>query len=636
VADSLTTEEKRREEKKLNLQGATMKYTTTNPAANPSAVLYQRCTIDLQSNETVFDEVPCRNLEDVIGGFGRSFQDLAKRKIAQAYCDENPLIVNTGLLTGSTAMTGMRTYFSAYSPIKGSKAGHPSAMWATGSGKFGAKFKWTGLDELVLENRSEKPVYIVISEGESGPQVKVKPADQLLGLSTHDKVMALQKEYDDAHFAVIGQAGENWENNYMGAVALSTENQLKSGEDKYRFAGRGGMGSMMGYKNVLALVAQSTDKMSKTSDLVKAANLNVIKGGGSARIQPISRGGGGGTWAAYDVLQAFHAVPINNFRPQGNDIPEKLFRENVEKEYDVKIEACYRCGITCHNNIYEREADGSRGEFLAKFDYEPLNLLGTNIGIHDAGQAARLIQLCDNYGMDAISLGVTISYAMAYNERHPENPILNGATFGDYEKARDLIISAGEGKCPEIGKGSMRLSEQTGETGYAYHVKGLEIAAYQPETNPGYAWAIAGGHMSMGTYGLLTREGKSDLDSWVKGITEDKLHIVGFDMIGLCKFFDIAKGIGTQMVVDCFKSEFDFEVTADEIRAAVRRAFLRGLALELRQGYTKDEYCLPAEVADNPNENIKLPNITSREFFKELEERVWRIFEPELQGILDS
>jgi aldehyde:ferredoxin oxidoreductase len=611
-----------------------MRWETTDPTNQPEKVFYKRCTVDLRTGEIDINDVPCRNLEDVLGGFGRSFQDLAAREIANAYCDENPLIVNTGLLTGSTVMTAIRTYFSGYSPIKGSKAGLPSAMWSTGSGKFGAKFKWTGLDELIFENRSDKPIYVVIREIACGPAVEIKPADHLLGLSTHDKIMALQKEYDNAHFAAIGQAGENCQHNYMGAVALSTENQLKSKEDKCRFAGRGGMGSLMGYKNILALVAQSDDKLKPLTPEVKAVNLNVIKGGGSARIQPISRGGGGGTWAAYDVLQEFHAVPVNNFRPQGNDIPEKLFRENVEPNYDIKTEACYRCGISCHNNISDKNPDGSKGEFLAKFDYEPLNLLGTNLGIHDAGQAARLIQLGDNYGMDSISLGVTVSYALAYNERHPEAPILNGATFGDYKKIRELIIQAGEGQLPEIGHGSMRLSENLGEESYAYHVKGLEIAAYQPETNPGYAWAIAGGHMSMGTYGLLTREGKSDLDSWVQGITEDKLHIVGFDMIGLCKFFDIAKGIGTQMVVDCLKSEFNFEVSTEAIRVAVRRAFLRGLALELRQGYTKDEYHIPAEVYENPNPNIKLPSITHPEFLEELERRVWKIFEPELEGLL--
>jgi aldehyde:ferredoxin oxidoreductase len=581
------------------------------------------------------EEVPCRNLEDVLGGFGRSFQMLAERHIEKAYCDENPLIVNTGLLTGSSAMTGMRTYFSGYSPIKASCKGLPAAMWSTGSGKFGAKFKWTGLDELVFENRSAKPVYVVIRETGDGPIVELKSAGKLPGLSTHDKIMALQKEYDDAHFATIGPAGENWENVYMGAVALSTENQLKSGEDKCRFAGRGGMGSLMGYKNVIALVAQSKDKIKPLTPKVKKVNINVVKGGGSARLQPIKRGGGGGTWAAYDVMQPFNAVPVNNFRPQGNDLPERLFRENVEKNYDIQSQACFRCGITCHNNISEKQADGSRGEFLSKFDYEPLNLLGTNIGIHDPGQVARLIQSVDNSGMDAISAGVTISYALSYNERHPEQPILNGVRFGEYEKIRELIIQTGEGKLPEIGKGSMRLSQSTGETDYAYHVKGLEIAAYQPETNPGYAWAIAGGHMSMGTYGMLIRENKTDVDSWVQAITRDKLQIVGFDMIGLCKFFDIVNGIGTTMVVDCLKSEFGLEMKEEDLKAAVHRAFLRGLALERRQGYEKNEYALPAEVTEHPNLHIKVPNITSPEFFSELQRKIWEVFEPEMKGLLD-
>ncbi len=256
-----------------------MKIETTDAAAQPQLIYYKRCTVDLQSGETSFADVPCRNLEDVLGGFGRSFQDLAQRNINHAYCDENPLIVNTGLLTGSSAMTAMRTYFSGYSPIKGSKKGLPAAMWATGSGKFGAKFKWTGLDELIFENRSEKPVYAVIRESGTGPVVELKDAAHLLGLSTHDKIMTLQKDYPAAHFAAIGQAGENWQNNYMGAVALSTENQLKSKEDKCRFAGRGGMGSLMGYKNILALVAQSSDKISKVSDAVKKVNINVVKGG---------------------------------------------------------------------------------------------------------------------------------------------------------------------------------------------------------------------------------------------------------------------------------------------------------------------------------------------------------------------
>ncbi len=610
-----------------------MQILTTDPVKEPSRILYSRCVLDLQSGEQTFNDVPCSNLEDVLGGFGRSFQQLAKRPLGEAYCDENPLIINTGLLTGSTAMTGMRTYFSAYSPLKQSLKGLPAAIWSAGSGKFGAKFKWTGLDELILENRSDKPVYLVIRPTERGPQIDVKPAEHLCGLTTHEKIMELQQHYENAHFAAIGPAGENWHQVLMGSIALSTENQLRSGEDKQRFAGRGGMGSMMGYKNVLALVAQAPDQKKPLSEAVKKVNTNVVKGGGAARLQPIKRGGGGGTWAAYDVLQPFHAVPVNNFRPQGNDLPERMLRENVDKDYDLESSACWRCGITCHNYVYEKKPDGSRGEFLSKFDYEPLNLLSTNIGIHDPGQGARLIQACDLMGMDAISLGVTLSYLLAWNERHPDKPLFDGVGFGDYEKIRELILATGKGSCPDIGSGSMRLSQKTGETDYAYHVKGLEIAAYQPETNPGYIWAIAGGHMTMGTYGMLIREGKTDFDSWVDAITRDKLQIVGFDMIGLCKFFDITKGIGTQMVVDCLKSDFNLEVTEEDLRAAVHRAFILGLIMEKQQGYTEAEYALPAEVAKIPNPHIKIPDISNLAYIEQLSQRVWAEFKPDMETV---
>src|SRR4030042_6684199 len=134
-----------------------MKIHTTDPASHPSGIFYRRCTVGLRSGEMSFADLPCRNLEDVLGGFGRSFQDLARRRIETAYCDENPLIVNTGLLTGSSAMTGLRTYFSGYSPLKSSKAGLPAALGSTGRGKFGAKFKWTGLDALIFEGGSAEP-----------------------------------------------------------------------------------------------------------------------------------------------------------------------------------------------------------------------------------------------------------------------------------------------------------------------------------------------------------------------------------------------------------------------------------------------------------------------------------------------
>ena len=255
-----------------------MRTLTDTPRPEPKDVLYSRATINLATGGVSLEEVPCANLEDVLGGFGRSFQILGKRDIAEAYAAENPLIVNTGLLTGSSVMTGLRSYFSAYSPLKGSQAGKPSAMWSAGSGKFGSKLKWTGLDELVFEGQSAEPVVCVLRAGENGPEVTLTSAKHLLGKDTHEKIMALQADYADAHFAVIGPAGEHWQNNYMAAVALSTENQLKSKDDKCRFAGRGGMGSVMGSKNLIAIVAQSKDNIEKLTPELRDLTAPSAKG----------------------------------------------------------------------------------------------------------------------------------------------------------------------------------------------------------------------------------------------------------------------------------------------------------------------------------------------------------------------
>ena len=92
-------------------------------AGDPQTVLYHRCTIDLAGGAIDIRDLPCRNLEEVLGGFGRWFQYLAARDVTDAFATENPMVVNTGLLTGSNVMTGLRTYFSAYSPLKVSNTG---------------------------------------------------------------------------------------------------------------------------------------------------------------------------------------------------------------------------------------------------------------------------------------------------------------------------------------------------------------------------------------------------------------------------------------------------------------------------------------------------------------------------------
>ena len=597
--------------------------------SDPQSVVYTRCTVDLATANAEFDEVPCANLEDALGGFGRSFQMLADLDIRDAFADENPLIVNTGVLTGSGVMTGLRSYFSSFSPIKASNQGLPAAMWSAASGKFGSKLKWTGVDELVFVNKSPQPVYAVVAEGPSGPTFELLPADELRGLTSHEKIMALHSRHADAHFAVIGPAGEHPDAVYFAGVALSTENQLKSGQEKSRWAGRGGMGTVMGSKKLLAIVARSKDKRAKRTPVLRDLNREIAGGVGSRKFREKKQGGVGGTWSNYEPLQELYLVPENNFRPTGNDAIEEIFRDNLEDEFFIKAESCFGCGISCHKNIYERTTEGGRGDFLAKFDYEPLNLLATNLGVTDPREAAALVRRVDLLGMDSVSCGTTIAYVCDYNERHPDAHIANGATFGEFEKIMELVETTGSGQLPELGRGVKRLAESLDEPGYAMHVKGLELPAYLPDTNPGYPWAIAGGHMSMYTFLLLALENDTSLDYWVKAITERGYVPLRDDMTGACKF----AGLTQEMAVQAIQEATGLEVSVDELQASFRRAFLRGLALERKQGYRDGDYTLPPQVFDHPNEKLKTPNFITRDFFSEMKRRVWEALNPEIDAL---
>lgn len=591
-----------------------------------SGVNIRRCNVDLATGLIEQMQLPCDSIASLLGGYARAFRILGQRDVTDAYDVNNPLILNTGILTGTNIMTGLRAYFSAYSPLKHSDAGLPSAMWSAASGKFGSKLKWAGIDEVIFEGRSERPVMLHIKAGENGPEVHLLAADKLVGLTIHEKIMALQKDYPDAHFAAIGPAGENYKACFIGAIGLSTVNQLKSSDDKCRWAGRGGMGSIMGCKNLLAIIAEAPDRKVKPTPEEVKLNKEIAKGPGSRKFREKKKGGLGGTWANYDSLEPFHFVPENNFWPKGTGKPELLFREAVESQLVVKAESCFKCGIACHKNVYEQGDDGKRGQFLAKFDFEPLNLLSTNLGIHDPVQAAELISLCDHYGMDSISLGSTLSYVLDYNERHVDAPIANGARFGDFQKVRSMVEDTGNGRLPAVGHGVKRLSESLQETAYAMHVKGLELPAYLPDTNPGYPWAVAGGHMSMMTYMLYALEGDTSVDYWVRAITERGLYCVRDDLTGLCKF----SMLDNEGVLLAIETATGIKLSTEELLNAVRESFIYALWLERKQGYTREEYTLPSQVFDDPNPVLKPGPFISREFFSQLSERVWEVFDQEI------
>ncbi|MFP6703116.1 MAG: aldehyde ferredoxin oxidoreductase N-terminal domain-containing protein [Planctomycetaceae bacterium] len=601
--------------------------------ASISDLAFTRYSVDLASGTIDSRTHDCEDLEDVLGGIARGFKFIENCPVTDAYDPAATLLLTLGVLSGSNAMTGLRAYFVAYSPLKRSHTGLPSAMWSAGSGKFGTKLRQLDVDEIALSGRSDTPVLLHITRESDAPDSPVtmtlQDASDLVGLRVNAKIQSLKQRFgDNAHFAVIGPAGENYNSVRYAAVALSTENQLKSGDPKPRFCGRGGMGSIMGSKNLLAIVADTADIRNPDAPSFKELNIEVAKGDGSARFRDNATDRLGGTWANYVPLNQKHALPEMNFNPTGTEASFVLHRQHVQDsgQFVIKDESCYRCGIKCHKNVYDIDDNGQAGKFRAKLDYEPLNLLASNIGIFDADQACTIVELVDELGFDSISVGVSLSYLMEYNRRHADDgrALADGPRYGDFPSILKALTDSAEGHSNRLGQGVLRIGEELGDGDYAMHCKGLELPAYLPQTNPGYPWAMAGGHMSMRTFLLLLFEGDTSMDYWVGAITDPDRGLIQFpyDMVGLCKF----AGLPASALADAVAELTGLDVTADSLREMTVKTFLRGYRLEKLQGMTIQDYSLPQDALNN-YPNVDLPDFVTPEFFAELQTKVTDIFD---------
>jgi aldehyde:ferredoxin oxidoreductase len=572
---------------------------------------FNRYFVDLTTKEVRFERVVCEDLEDALGGIARATKLLGSLEVEDPYAPSAPLVMNLGLLSGTRVMTGLRTFFHGYSPLKSSLSGKPGLMWSAGSGHFGTKLRGLGIDEVVFVGRAEQPTLIYLTPGPDDEPVDFQflDASDLSGRMVNDRIQDLHNRYPEAHFAVIGPAGENYETVNFASIALSTDNQLESGDGKPRFCGRGGYGGVMGSKNLWAIAADGPNPPRARG--LKEVNREINLGEGSARYRDLEHDRGG-TWRTMKMMQEAESLPEYNFAPTGTEASVPLLRPSVEDgPYVVLAEGCYLCGIKCHKNVYD-DANGTPGTFRAKVDFEPITLLSSNLGIFDPDAAFSLIELTDELGMDSISLGVTLGYAMDYNRR-TGGRLLGGLQFSDDKGVDAAIRAVANGRLAELGQGVKRLSQQTAEPGYAMHSKGVEYPAYQPHTNPGFPWALAGGHMSMRTFFLYVIERETGIDYWIDAITNRGPLYLMDDITGLCKFANV----DATVEAEALRIAAGIAITDSELEEVVMRAFLRGYACERRQGFGTSDYSLPAE-AHQPMGDSSIPHFNTEDWFAQV------------------
>jgi aldehyde:ferredoxin oxidoreductase len=425
------------------------------------------------SNETFeIVEISGSDRKNYLGGKGlalKLFHDRL-RPGADPLGAENIFIVMTGVLTGTGVPCSSRFSAVTKSPLTGISA-HASC-----GGPFGTALKTSGWDGIIIEGKAERPVYLVIDyDG-----VTFKSATKCWGKDTLGSQKFLKKEGSAS--LVIGPAGEN----------LVSFANICSGQ---RFFGRGGMGAVLGAKRLKGMVAvgKAVKIIPANGKKLKRAGKKLKRYINSNRMTSVSYRNFG-TLANVNLCNAAGILPVRNFTAGSHDDASRVSGESIAENYKTTFSACQSCTILCGHKFI------AHGKERKVPEYETTGLLGTNLEIFDPIIIAEWNEICTQMGMDTISAGGTLAWAMEAEEKKIfETGLRFGSPAGVSEMLRDIALKRGKGR--ELAAGTRALSERYGGKAFAMHVKGMEIAAYDPRGAVGhglsYATANRGGcHLS--------------------------------------------------------------------------------------------------------------------------------------------
>jgi len=559
--------------------------------------------INLTSGEIRITSTPNELTRAYLGGRGMNIAYLRHYlRVHGDPCDvdplgpDNPLIIGAGLLTGTIAPNAARFNVSTRSPesriLGDSNCG----------GFFAAAMRKAGFDRLVILGRAEKPSYLLLDDG----RISLVPAEGLWGLN----VIGTQEQLKARHgggtiSAVIGPAGENQVR--MASIMTGLKNT----------AGRGGMGAVMGSKNLKAIVARGGTPI----DVAQKESLRALRLQqqhdllNSKIVQTLGRVG---TPLLYEVSNRLGAIRTRN--SQDNFFEDTFNAEEIEK-YSDKMLACTSCVVHCRH----RNTLGGEGP-----EYSTIGLLGANLGIAPTDEVILLNNLVNDLGMDASSTGTIIGWAMELYQRGLIGDSLTGSPleWGDYETVHSLI----EDIAYRRGFGDI-LAESTQAAPY-FPTKARDylIAIKNlPQSDPhdvryfkGFALGIA--VASRGADHLRNRPTlevfklPDEVRAKIYGRAndpdptgyKDKGLIIAWsddifavtDSLGICKFvtrgFNSPHLLGYQEFCDLIAASTGLEYTPDSLRAVGRRVLDTERLINADFGLTRADDTLPKRYFDDP------------------------------------
>lgn len=553
-------------------------------------------TTKTYSEESISEELA----KDFIGGAGFGVKYLFDEVPAgtDALGPDNKLIFTSGPLSGTSAPCASRMTVTAKSPLTGAVG-----MCTTG-GYFPVELKFAGYDGLIVEGKSDEPVYIWINEG----KVSFRSADKLWGTNTFDCQQLIKDELGDQNVRItcIGPAGE----------ALS---KMACIINEHRAAGRKGLGAVMGSKNLKAIairgnkavpVASEEDSKEARSRMLKAMKESPVLYSEFSKF---------GTPMVVEATWGLGIFPTNNYSKTGEWAPiEELgIKGNVSRR--VGSEHCYKCPVACSQLKLVR--GGPYAGALSEPEYESMYCFGGMTGVSNLDSVIATDRLCDELGLDTMSTGVTIGFAM---ELYEKGIITKDDTdgvelkFGNHDAMVSYIrkIAYREGFGAILADGVKVAAAKIGKGAekYAMHVKGLELPGYDVRGAKGhglnYATSYTGADHNRGycfqeIFGIpvpyavdrFAAEGKGKLTKWNQDI-----RTATCDCPTMCAFMlDMAlPATAAQNAADMINGVTGLNFTPAEVQLVGERVNNLARAFNVREGFTRDDDTLPERILTEP------------------------------------
>ena len=357
--------------------------------------------IDLSSGTVSYEEINEADARLYIGARGLGVKYLLDNgATVDPTGPDNMLAFMNGPLTGSEATMSGRLAVVTKSPLTGTVTDSHMGGWSA------ARLRWAGFDALLFTGKAASPVYAYVEDG----TVELRPADDLWGKGVHETIPALKDRYgDDLSVMAIGKSGEN------GILYASIIN-----EDD-RAAGRGGTGAVAGGKNLKAVVVKGTNAtMPKPADRDKwrTAHQTALKTIMDSEVTGPNSGGLSvyGTNVLTNPVNSLGGMGTRNSQTTTFDRAEKVSGEAIKENFLVSEPTCHACPVACKKEVEIKDGPYA-GLRMESFEYEPAWSLGANCDNDDVGVIAKVIDQCNDHGMDAIEIGNVLSMYMEATEK---------------------------------------------------------------------------------------------------------------------------------------------------------------------------------------------------------------------------